>query len=235
MLAQAEVDLQEEMEGPDQLVLQGLQAAVEEAEAKLAQAEIDRQEEVTGPDQVDLAVRQKAVALAREKLTDLIDGPDAFEVGVKSAAVAAAEAEVADALKDLEGAAVRARFDGIVALVNVEIDDEVTDESRVLEIIDATVLEVDGLVDAIDTDFVQLGAKSNITIASVPGQEFQGTVISVADEPRTERGVVSYPVRVRVDLPEDVEVPARFERRYHGHYLRGRRRPSVKWLGLNIN
>ena len=46
------------------------------------------------------------------------------------------------------------------------------------------------------------GAKSKVRIASLPGLEFEGSVSQVADEPRTERGVVSYPVRIKVDLPE---------------------------------
>jgi hypothetical protein len=32
-------------------------------------------------------------------------------------------------------------------------------------------------------------------------------VIQVAKEPRTERGVLSYPVRIQVDVPPGVEVP----------------------------
>jgi hypothetical protein len=89
----------------------------------------------------------------------------------------------------------------------VEVEDRVNDKSRVIEIIDTTVLEIDGLLDAIDLPFVSEGDASKISIASVPGQEFEGTVQWVAEEPRTERGVVSYSVRILVDLPPGVEVP----------------------------
>jgi hypothetical protein len=58
------------------------------------------------------------------------------------------------------------------------------------------------VIDAIDIAFVNEGAKSKVRIASLPGLEFEGSVSQVADEPRTERGVVSYPVRIKVDLPE---------------------------------
>jgi hypothetical protein len=68
---------------------------------------------------------------------------------------------------------------------------------------------VAGLVDAIDIQFVEEGARARVTIGSLPGEEFEGTVISVAEEPRTERGVVSYPVRIAVDLPAGFEVPVR--------------------------
>lgn len=184
------------------------QANLEVAQAKLAQAEADLQEEMDGPDQVELAVREKAVVLAQERLNDL-EGPDSFDIAVKDAGVAAARAKVDDALEGLEGATVRAPFDGVISLVNVEADDDVNDKSRVLEIIDPTRIEVDGLVDAIDVQHVQEGGAARISIASLPEQKFAGTVTRLAEEPRTERGVVSYPVRIQVDLPEGLEAPIR--------------------------
>lgn len=191
------------------LILQERLAAVESAEATLAQAVIDLEEEMIGPDQAELAIREKALSVAREKLADLTDGPDLLDVGVKAAAAAAAQAAVDDALKELEGSAVRAPFAGIIFLVNVEVEDKVNDKSRVIEIIDTAELEVDGLLDAIDIPFVAEGDIAKISIASMPGQEFEGTLIRVAEEPRTERGVVSYPVRIKVNLPAGVEVQAK--------------------------
>jgi multidrug resistance efflux pump len=188
------------------LNLQMRQANLEMAQARLEQAEADLQDEMEGPDQSDLAVREKEVALARERLEDLI-GPDPFNVALREAEVAAAQARVDDASDELEGATIRAPRDGMIALVNAEVEDDVDVESRVLEIVDPTEVEVAGLVDAIDIQFVEEGAKARVIIGSLPGEEFEGTVISVDREPRTERGVVSYPVRIAVDLPEGSEVP----------------------------
>ena len=191
------------------LVLQERLAAAEAADAALAQAVRDLEEELVGSDQVELAIREQALKVAQEKLNDLLDGPDKFEVAVKEAAVAAAQAKVDDALENFEGATIRSPLAGVVFLVNVAVDDKVNDQSRVMEIVDLTQLEVDGLVDAIDIALVKEGDKANITIASLPGQRFEGVVVQVAEEPRTERGVVSYPVRIAVTVPKGVEVPAR--------------------------
>jgi HlyD family secretion protein len=190
------------------LILQERLAVVEGAEAALAQAALDVEEEKVGPDQADLAIREKALSVAQERLADLTDGPDLLDVGVKEAGVAAARAAVDDARKELDGSVVRAPFAGTVSLVNVEVEDRVNDKSRVVEIVDTTVLEIDGLLDAIDLPLVSEGDTAKITVASVPGREFEGTVLQVAQEPRTERGVVSYSVRIAVDLPVGVEVPA---------------------------
>jgi HlyD family secretion protein len=181
---------------------------VESAQAKLAQAEVDLEREIEGPDQAELAVREKAVDLARKNLEDLT-APDSLDVALRQAKLAAAQAKVDDATELLEGATIKAPIDGVIALVNVEVEDKVTDESRVLEIIDPIEVEVDGLVDAIDLQFVEEGAAARVTIALLPAEEFGGTVTSVADEPRTERGVVSYPVRIAIDLPAGSQVPVR--------------------------
>ena len=193
----------------DQLLdLRTRQAAVEAAQTALAQAEIDLEEELDGIDEAELAVREKEVALAQEGLKDLID-PDSLEVSLQQAKVSRAQARMNNALEDLEGAVVKAPFDGVVSLVNAEPDDIVNDESRVMEVVSPGLVEVAGLIDATDIQFIKEGAKARVSIASLPGQELEGTVTRIAEEPRTERGVVSYAVWIQVDVPPAVEVPVR--------------------------
>jgi len=206
-LEQANADLKEEMEGPDPLVLAELEAVVEAARSKLEQANADLEEERAGPDQAELELRQKDAAQKREAFIDLADGPDPFQVALKTAEVAAVLAKVEDALEDLLGSTLRAPFDGIVSLVNLEIDDPVNDESRVMEIIDPRQAEVAGLVDAIDLPFVRVQALARLRIDSLPGRELSGVVTTVGENPRTERGVVSYSIDIAVELPNDVVVP----------------------------
>ena len=206
-LEQADADLVEEMAGPDPLVLAELEAVVEAARAKLEQANADLEEEAAGPDQGELELRKKDAVQKREVFIDLTDGPDPFQVALKTAEVAAALAKVEDALEDLLGSTLRAPFDGRVSLVNLDINDPVNDESRVMEIIDPRQVEVAGLVDAIDLPFVQVQALARLQIGSLPGRELSGVVTTVGENPRTERGVVSYSVEIAVELPDDVVVP----------------------------
>ena len=206
-LEQADADLEKEMAGPDPLVLAELEAGVAAARAKLEQAEADLKEEMAGPDQAELELRQKDAAQKREVFIDLTDGPDPFQVALKTAEVAAALAKVEDARKDSLGSTLRAPFDGRVSLVNLEVDDPVNDESRVMEIIDPRQVEVAGLVDAIDLPFVQVQAPVRLQIGSLPGMELLGVVATVGENPRTERGVLSYGIVIAVELPNDVVVP----------------------------
>ena len=206
-LEQADADLEDEMAGPDPLVLVELEAVVAAARAKLEQAKADLEEEMAGPDQAELELRQKDAAQKREAFIDLTDGPDPFQVALKTAEVAAALAKVDDALEDLLGSTLRAPFDGRVSLVNLEMDDPVDDESRVMEIIDPRQVEVAGLVDAIDLPFVHVQALARLQIGALPGTELFGVVTTVGENPRTERGVVSYSIDIAVELPNNLVMP----------------------------
>ena len=98
-------------------------------------------------------------------------------------------------------------MDGIISQVDMEVDENVNDESRVLAILDPTVVKVDGLVDGLEVRFVELGGKAKVRIATLPGQVFLAEVSRLAENPRTERGVVTHPIRIAVLLPDGVEVP----------------------------
>ena len=205
-LAQAEDDLADLEKEPDSFLLRSLQAAVETDRATLAQAEIDLARLLEGPNPEDLAVLQQGVANWRAALQDLFE-VDSLEVALLEAQDDTAKARLEDLMNDLQGAALRAPFAGIVSLVNVEVDDHVSDESWVLTLVDPTIVVVTGLVDATQARFVEEGADASIVIASLPSETLAGVVSSVAGEPRTERGVVSYAVTIQVDLPPGVEAP----------------------------
>ncbi len=205
-LAQAKDDQADLEKEPDRFLLQSLQAAVEADQASLSQAEKDLDRLLEGPDAEDLAVLEKQVTKKQAELNDLLE-VDLVKVALKEADVASAHAKVDDALEELLGAVVTAPFPGIISLVNVKLDDMVTEDSRALELIDPTEVRVDGLVDATDVAFVKEEDEAGITIDSLPGLELAGFVTFLAESPRTERGVVSYPVQIQVDLPPGTEVP----------------------------
>jgi len=206
-LALSTQTLTEELEGPDQLILAKREAAVEVAQAKLVQAKFELEEELLGPDQTELEVREKDVAEDLEELADLIEGPDPFLVKLRQTEVVSAQAKIDDLIEELAGSVVTAPFQGIISMVNAEVDDNVNKRSRVLEIIDPTVVYVDGTVDATDLRFVAEESRATVTIDTLPGLAFSGLVVFLAENPRTERGVVTYAVRIQVDLPPGTEVP----------------------------
>ena len=73
-----------------------------------------------------------------------------------------------------------APMSGIVSVVNVEAGQAVNRDAPAIEIVDPTVIEVDGIVDEVDVLFVQVVARAEVTMDALPGQVLEGTVSSVA-------------------------------------------------------
>ena len=191
------------------LGLQERHAAVEAAQLALDRVNEDISELEEGPDQEELALLQEARKVALEQLANLRDVPDAVAVELRRAVIVSAQARVNDAEEELAGAVLKAPLDGIVALVNLEVGDIVSEESRVMELVQPSRVEIHGLVDAADLVLAQPGSPAAINLDSLPDVVLKGTVTEVASEPRTERGVVSYSVIVEVLVPEGMEVPVR--------------------------
>jgi hypothetical protein len=89
----------------------------------------------------------------------------------------------------------------------VDLDDIVTEDSRVMELVDPTRVAVEGLVDAIDIRLVKPSARARVRISQLEEQEFTGIVTHVSEQPRTERGVISYRVMIDVEIPETAHIP----------------------------
>lgn len=193
--------------GPDALLLQRLESEVTVARTGLsrARAEVDRK--MIRPDAAELAAKQKNLTTLQRKLDELLNGPEALDVAAREAEIARLKSVLADALEDLEGTAILAPFAGVVVLVNAEVDDVVTKDSRIVTLVDPGQVQIDGQVGGAELRLVQLGGKARVTIASMPDSVLEGVVTSVAAEPRTERGVITYAVTLQVALPQGLEVP----------------------------
>ena len=131
----------------------------------------------------------------------------AQQLAAAEAAFDAAQEIVVNLEEDLEGGSLRAPFDGVVALLDVEDDDFVNDESRIAEIVDTSVVEVRGVVDASHIGLFQEGAQARVTFHDLQERTVRGVVSFVSKDPRTERGVVSFAVIVRVDVPAGLDIP----------------------------
>ncbi len=186
---------------------------MELARADLQESQEDLAELVKDIDPLDIEQKRVDLALAKANLAEAevhlesINDSFPLDVELAEAEITLAQEALDEAAEDYEGAFIRAPFAGIVSQVNVEIDDDANGDSRAIEIIDPSVVEVDGVIDAGDIDSVREGARAMVTIDSLNGRVLEGLVISVDDDPRTERGVVSFAVTIRVDVPNGVELP----------------------------
>ena len=174
-------------------------AAVSSAESKFDPLEVEVRER-----QLDVAGAN--LAALEGELDELKHSADPLEVTLREAEVALAQSDLESALSLLDEATLRAPMSGIVSLVNVEGGQAVNANTPAFEIVDPTVVEVDGIVDEIDVLFIRLGARVTVSLDALPGQVLEGIVSEIASAARNQQGVVSYPIRVLLEVPPGVEL-----------------------------
>ena len=198
-------------ETADPLDLELKQARVATAEAKLSDEETQLADMLAPPDALLIAQRESDISVAEAKLhdaedalADLLDGLDPLVRALREREIATAESDLATAERDLARTMITAPIGGIVETVNVEAGDQVTPAGFAVEIVDTSVAEIDGVVDEIDVLFLNVGAEAAVTMDALLGQTLAGVVSSIETTGSTQGGVVSFPVRVRVEAPPGI-------------------------------
>ena len=212
-LLQAEEDLVGVMKEPEPLEVEAKRKQVAVAQANFLEAQKDLLELNNGPDPVELEVKSKQIDVARstldkatEDLAELGGSVDPLEVALRDADVASAQLALDTALERLEGATLRSPMAGVVSLVNVEAGQSVNPNTVIVEVVDPTVVEVDGIVDEIDVLFVRVGAQSAVIMDALPGGVLDGVVTTIGSAAQNQQGVVSYPISIRVQVPDGVQL-----------------------------
>ncbi|MBI2164868.1 MAG: efflux RND transporter periplasmic adaptor subunit [Chloroflexi bacterium] len=211
-LAAAEEALADLKAGPDPLEVDAKAKQLAVAQATLAKAQDDLAN-LLGPDplevkakQMQLAVAQATLAKAQDDLAELKADSDPLEVALRQADVASTQTALDTAIQRFQAATLKAPMTGVVSLVNVEAGQAVSANTAIAEVVDPTVVEVDGIVDEIDVLFVRVGARADVTMDALRGQALQGTVSTISSAARSQQGVVSYPVRIRLQVPAGVQL-----------------------------
>ena len=211
--SQAEKRLGEALEGPDRLILPRLELNVTLAQQRLDLAERRVQElRDDGPDRKSVPLMEKEIASRLQQIEDLYTDPDAVklaQIESLNAAIALAQDRIGDIREEMEEYSLVAPFDGVIYLVNVEEDDRVGKDSRVMELLDPDEVVIKGFVDATEVRYVEVGSRTLVSLDSAPGQEFSGVVSYVSPAPLTERGIISYAVEIEFDPTPGLDIPLR--------------------------
>ena len=178
--------------------------AFEEANDALERAEDDALHVERASKHLDLA--SAALIDAETKLNEVRDLVRA-QIAAAEAELALAKATLDKAQESLDGAVITSPMDGIVGLVSIDVDDPVGDELTVLTVVSTDVVAIEGVIDAAGRPYVNEGASAVVNIDSIGDTTLGGSVSYIGSEARTERGVISYTVRIRVNVPDGVTVP----------------------------
>ncbi len=164
-----------------------------------------------------LEEQQHSERLAQQGLASQQDAVNAKTTADRAAAaVAAAQAEESAASASAASAAlghtstdIVAPADGIVLTAPETLGMMVDPQRGPLFVIGRSlqVLRIDALVNETDIAQVRVGQATHFEVQGLPGRSFEARVERIALEPRTESGVVSYPVILSANNPDEVLLP----------------------------
>jgi len=139
---------------------------------------------------------------------------DMLLAGATDEQIAGAEAQVAQAQVALDlakllldHATLRAPFDGVVAEINVTVDEMASAGLPAITLLDTSRFHITAGVDEIDVRQLAEGQTAQVTLDALPDVEITGTVERVAPDATTQGGVVYYDVIVEL-APTDAPIRA---------------------------
>ena len=158
-----------------------------------------------GVDSLDVAVKEKQLKLnqatlakAEDDLTQLLSGVNALDLALANENVKTAQVELEESIEKLEASSMQAPMSGVVGEVLVEVGQDVGKNTKIIEVSDPSVIEVDGVVDEIDVLLLQQGTTAKVTMDALPGEYIPGVVSFVSPTSRNQQGVVTYPIRIEL-------------------------------------
>ncbi len=139
----------------------------------------------------EVTVKELEVKLAEQSVEQMKHSLQQFQQAVEQAQ------------KELNEATITAPFDGVVATVDADEDDNVSTVQTIVHLIDLTSMELSVEVDEIDIADVKSGQGAIIEVDALPALQLEGKVVSISLLPKTQAGVLVYEVTIELDIPPD--------------------------------
>ncbi|MCH9009715.1 MAG: HlyD family efflux transporter periplasmic adaptor subunit [Chloroflexi bacterium] len=209
-LAGADSDL-ERLVSPDSDVVEGQRNQVALAQAAWDAALSDL-EKLRDPNGIEMEVRATTLALADAALSNAQSELTAAvanrenEIELRESELALARANLDAVAKRFKDSTLTSPFDGFVSGLEVEEGDEVGATTVVVEVIDPTIVRVDGIVDEIDILSVNMGSGASVTMDALPNERLTGRVTSVSSTATADQGVVTFDIEIEVVVPQGLRL-----------------------------
>lgn len=182
------------------------QAAVTQAQASLTKL---RQ----GGSAADIVQAQAQVTQAQASLDKLTAPASAPDIASAEASLAQAQVQVAAAQRSLDQATLKAPFDAVVAVVNVQpggisssggsgasgTSGTSSSSSGAITLVDRSKLHIDVSLSETDAAKIQVGQPVTLLFDALPNVTLRGSVATVSPAATVSQNVVTYPVQVEFD------------------------------------
>ncbi len=134
-----------------------------------------------------------------------IDDIHLLQINLATAAVNGASAQLDQANDELTGAVLVAPFDGVVTSISVSSGDPVNRNTATIDILDPSVVTVEGSIDEIDVLSLKLGDDVSVILDALPDQVLEGVIDEIGDGV-DQQGVIEFPLIITLTPPEGVEL-----------------------------
>jgi len=161
--------------------------------------------ELTVAKYTDAALYSAAAQLAQAKaqLEELENYPTEEDLAIAKAQVRQAEIALEQARLNLENATLKAPFDGLVADISIVKGGTAGPSIPAITLVDISSLEIETQLVEVDVDKVKEGQEVEISFDALPDRTYRGKVTIVGRVGQTMQGVVSYPVTVTIEDPDE--------------------------------
>lgn len=157
--------------------------------------------------EVSLSAAQASVDQAQAALDELLNGPTDDQIASAQAQLDSAQLQLEDARASMDNAIITAAFDGIIAEVQITRGQQVNANTVAIRLVDASQLHINVGVDELDIAQVTTGQSAVISPEALNGQAIDGIVTRIAPVSTVSDGVVTY--EVRVDINVNTALPVR--------------------------
>lgn len=188
----AEINYRELQKGPDQ-------GQLDAARAQWEQARESYQSLKDSPRASDLALAESQLAQAEASLARVRNGASSEEIRVTEGQVKQAQVSLEQAQLLLDGAAIRAPFDGVIGVANGEEGALVSVAAPFISLVNVSAFRIEVNVDEVDIVAIREGQPILLTLDALPEQKITGRVTAVSPMPTTDVGIVSYAVAIEIE------------------------------------
>ena len=130
---------------------------------------------------------------------------DALQIKQATATVNEASANLDNTRSELAAVNLTAPFAGIISSISVAPGDIVNRATPTIDILDPTVITVEGTVDEIDVLSLKIDDKVAVTLDALPDQILEGLVDEIGDGVNLQ-GVIEFPLTIALIPPDGVDL-----------------------------
>lgn len=186
-------------EQAQQAEVTGIQAA----EQQVTQSQAALEKLLLPADKDRVAAARAALEAAKAARSRLNPDPRASQQNQAAASIDQAQVALDVAKINRERAELRAPFDGLVSIVNIDPGDPSTVQGRpAMQVVDVSKLRVDVQISDADIAKVKNGQKADVRVDAIPEKVFTGTVTYIAPTATTVGTVRNYLVRITLDTQD---------------------------------